>query len=60
MSRKKKRAGEGTGPASSAGLLTFWGEKTKTVVKVRPEIVIGLVVVLIVAVLLANLTLTGI
>jgi preprotein translocase subunit Sec61beta len=41
-------------------MLSFWGEKTKTIVKVRPEIVIGLVVVLIVAVLLANLTLTGI
>jgi len=41
-------------------MLSFWGEKTKTVVKVRPEIVMGLVVVLIVAVLLANLTLAGI
>jgi len=42
---------------ASAGLLNFWGEKTSTVAKVRPELVIGFVVVLIVAVLLANLAL---
>jgi preprotein translocase subunit Sec61beta len=57
MSRKKKRSGEGTGPVASAGLLTFWGEKTHTIIKIRPELVIILVISLIIAVVVANLTL---
>ncbi|MEM2093989.1 MAG: preprotein translocase subunit Sec61beta [Candidatus Bathyarchaeia archaeon] len=55
MSRRKKRSREGYGPAASAGLLSFWGEKTSSVVKVRPELVIIMVFALIVTVLMANL-----
>lgn len=43
----KKRRKEAPMPASSAGLLRFFEDETKGI-KIRPEIVIGLSVVLIV------------
>ncbi len=45
MSKKRKR--EAPMPASSAGLLRFFEDETKGI-KIRPEIVIGLSIVLIV------------
>jgi preprotein translocase subunit Sec61beta len=41
-------------PASGAGLPAFLGERTNSQVKVRPELVVGLTVALIVAVIVAN------
>jgi preprotein translocase subunit Sec61beta len=41
-------------PASGAGLPSFLGERTNSQVKVRPELVVGLTVALIVAVIVAN------
>ncbi|MCJ7609585.1 preprotein translocase subunit Sec61beta [Candidatus Bathyarchaeota archaeon] len=54
MSRRKRRDGEAAPPASSAGLFSFWGEKTDSIAKIRPELVIVMAVVLIAAVILAN------
>jgi preprotein translocase subunit Sec61beta len=60
MSRKKKRK-EGTPmPATSAGLLRFYEEKTASAIKIRPEIVITLTVALIIVVLIANIFLSPI
>jgi len=41
-------------PAGSAGILSFYQEKTDSIVKIRPEIVIGLTITLILAVILAS------
>jgi|GEM_PF-2638478 len=41
-------------PASGAGLPAFLGEKTDSIVKIRPEIVLASTVILIIAVILAN------
>ncbi len=53
MSRRR-RDGEAPMPASGAGLPAFLGEKTQSKVKVRPELVVGLTVALIAAVIAAN------
>ena len=54
LSRKKKRSQEVPMPAGSAGILSFYQEKTDSIVKIRPEIVIGLTITLILAVILAS------
>ena len=59
MSRKKKREGEASMPASSAGLFQFFGEKTDSIVKIRPELVAVLTVMLMVSVILAHVFLKG-
>jgi preprotein translocase subunit Sec61beta len=41
-------------PVGSAGILSFYSEKTDSVVKVRPELVIGLTIALILTVILAS------
>jgi preprotein translocase subunit Sec61beta len=41
-------------PAGSAGILSFYQEKTDSVVKIRPEVVIGLTITLILTVILAS------
>jgi preprotein translocase subunit Sec61beta len=51
MSSKKKGAPM---PASSAGLLTFFNEETQGV-KIKPEIVLGFAIVLIITSLVINL-----
>jgi preprotein translocase subunit Sec61beta len=51
MSKRKKK--EAPMPASSAGLLRFFEDDTKGV-KVRPEIVVGVSAVLILASILLN------
>jgi preprotein translocase subunit Sec61beta len=55
VSRKKRRAQESPMPAGSAGLLSFYQEKTDSVVKIGPEIVIILTITLILAVILASI-----
>jgi len=54
LSRKKKREREAPMPATSAGLLRFYEEKTDSIAKVRPEIIIIMTVILIVSVILAH------
>lgn len=54
MSRKKRREKDAPMPASSAGLLSFYQEKTDSVVKISPEIVIALTIALILAVILVS------
>jgi len=58
LSRRKRREDEAAPPASGAGLPAFLGEKTDSVVKIRPEIVLILAIALIVVVILANALLT--
>ena len=41
-------------PASGAGLPAFLGERTNSKVRIRPELVVGLTVALIAAVIVAN------
>ncbi len=41
-------------PAGSAGILSFYQEKTDSVVKIRPELVIGFTITLILAVILSS------
>ena len=43
------------GPPTSAGLLSFYGETTDSIVKVRPEAVMLLAVSLIIGVVLATM-----
>jgi preprotein translocase subunit Sec61beta len=50
---KKKRQKSGPMPAASAGLLRFFEEETEGI-KVRPEILVGLTIALIVLAILAN------
>jgi len=59
LSRKKKREGEASLPASSAGLFQFFGEKTDSIIKIRPELVIILTAVLTVSVVLVHIFLKG-
>lgn len=59
LSRKKKREGEASMPASSAGLFQFFGEKTDSIVKIRPELVVLLTAMLMVSVVLAHILLKG-
>lgn len=42
-------------PAGSAGILSFYQEKTDSVIKIRPEIVIGLTITLILTVIIASI-----
>ena len=55
LSREKKRRKESPGPSSSAGLLSFYGEVTDSLVKMRPEIVMLIASSLIVGVVLATI-----
>ena len=52
MSRKKKRS-ESPMPAASAGLLRFFEEETEGV-KIKPEMLVGLAVALILVCVLAH------
>jgi preprotein translocase subunit Sec61beta len=52
MSKKKKEK-SGPMPAASAGLLRFFEEETEGI-KVRPEILVGLAMALIILCILAN------
>lgn len=52
MSRKKREK-SGPMPAASAGLLRFFEEETEGI-KVRPEILVGFAIALIVLAILAN------
>jgi preprotein translocase subunit Sec61beta len=54
MSGRRKKKETGPMPAASAGLLRFFEEETEGV-KVRPELLVGLSVALIVISLLANI-----
>ncbi|UCH37005.1 MAG: preprotein translocase subunit Sec61beta [Candidatus Bathyarchaeota archaeon] len=54
MSRNKKRRREASGPPTSAGLLSFYGEVTDSILKIRPEIVLVVAVALIIGVIVAN------
>jgi preprotein translocase subunit Sec61beta len=53
MSRKKKES-QGPMPAASAGLLRFFEEETEGI-KIRPEILMGLAIGLIVISVLAKI-----
>lgn len=53
MSRKKKKK-ESPMPAASAGLLRFFEEETEGV-KVRPELLIGMAVALIIVCVLGHM-----
>ena len=53
MGSKKKK--ENPLPASSAGLLRFFEDETVSGIKVRPEIVVGLSISLIVASILLRI-----
>jgi len=53
MSRKKKKK-ESPMPAASAGLLRFFEEETEGV-KVRPELLVGLAVALIIVCVLGHM-----
>ena len=55
MSREKKRNKEAPAPSSSAGLLSFYGESTDSIIKIRPETVMLITTVLIVGVILASI-----
>ena len=59
MSRKKKKQSQAPMPSSSVGLLRFFDEKTESLIKLRPEIVIVLAVALVVTVIIANAFLKG-
>ena len=59
MSRKKKRERETPMPATSAGLFRFYEEKTDSIAKIRPEIIVILTVALILSVILAHTFLKG-
>jgi preprotein translocase subunit Sec61beta len=55
MSKKKKKGdSKSPMPAASAGLLRFFEEETEGI-KVRPEILVGFAVTLIVVCVLANI-----
>lgn len=58
MSRRKKRQEGIPMPATSAGLLRFYEEKTASPIKIRPEIVVIMTVALIVIVLVSNIFLS--
>jgi preprotein translocase subunit Sec61beta len=53
MSKKKKKKESSPMPAASAGLLRFFEEETEGV-KVRPEILVGSAVALIILCILAQ------
>jgi len=54
LSTKKRRREEAPLPAASAGILRFYGEKTASSLKLRPEIIVVLAVTLMLAVVLAS------
>jgi len=54
LSTKKRRREEAPLPAASAGILRFYGEKTASSLKLRPEIIVVLAVFLMLAVVLAS------
>jgi len=58
MSKKKKKEKSSPMPAASAGLLRFFEEETEGI-KVRPEILVALAIVLIIICVLANVFFQG-
>lgn len=54
MSVKKRRDEDTPMPTTAAGLLRFYSERTSSLIKLRPEIVIAASIGTIVLVLLAN------
>ncbi len=52
--RRKKREKRGPMPAASAGLLRFFEEETQGI-KIRPELVVGMTVALILVVVVARI-----
>ena len=54
MSGRKKKQDQGPMPAASAGLLRFFEEETEGI-KIRPELLMALAVVLIVVSVLAKI-----
>ena len=54
MSKKKKK-GDAPAPRGSAGLLSFYTEKTDSVFKISPEVVIIVTIGLILGVLLGSI-----
>jgi preprotein translocase subunit Sec61beta len=60
LSKKTKKDREaGPMPAASAGLLRFYEEETPSGIKFLPEVVIALAIVLVLAVVLANIWASG-
>ncbi len=57
MSSRRKKRGDAPLPTASAGLLRFYEAETTSVIKLRPEIVIILSIVLIVGVIIARMIL---
>lgn len=58
MSRKKKRSNEAPMPSGSTGILSFYSEKTDSIIKIKPELVIVMTLTLIVVVLLSSIFLS--
>ncbi|MHA2060693.1 MAG: SEC61-beta family protein [Candidatus Kariarchaeaceae archaeon] len=58
MSRRKKRTNEAPMPSGSAGILSFYQEKTDSILKIRPELVIVMTLTLIIVVLLSSIFLS--
>lgn len=54
-SRKKRRIQEAPMPVGSAGILSFYKEKTDSIIKIRPEYVLIMTITLILAVMLAGI-----
>lgn len=54
MSKKKKKEKGAPMPAASAGLLRFFEEETDGI-KIRPEVLVGLAVTLIITCILAQI-----
>jgi preprotein translocase subunit Sec61beta len=54
LSSKKRKREEAPLPAVSAGILRFYGEKTASSLKLRPELIVVLAVILMLVVVLAG------
>ena len=54
MSRKKRRSQDAPMPLGSAGILSFYQEKTDSLIKISPEIVVGLTITIILLVILIS------
>lgn len=55
MSRKRRRSQEAPMPVGSAGILSFYQEKTDSIIKIRPEFVLIMTIILILTVMLAGI-----
>jgi preprotein translocase subunit Sec61beta len=58
MSSSKKEKNKAPMPASSAGLLRFFEDETQGI-KIRPEIVVGLTIALVVVTILLRLVIAA-